>query len=68
MEYYIPFQMYFCVSVSLCFSCVFLFLLLSCKISPSRYKRRGYFSIKDGIDWDAQTGWMKLDMVFDLHQ
>ena len=36
---------------------LFCFLLV-CKIFPSRYERREYFSIKDGSDWDARTKWM----------
>ena len=31
----------------------FFVFLHVCKISPSRYERRGDFSIKDGSDWDA---------------
>ena len=46
-------------------SCAFLVFscFLVCKISPSRYERRGDFSIEDGSDWDAQTRWTKLDIV-----
>ena len=66
--YSIPFQMFFHVSVSLCFSCVLVFFcfLLVYKFSPSRYERRGDFSIKDGSERDARIRWMKLDMVFSI--
>ena len=50
-----------CLLVSRVFLCFFCFLV--CKISPSRYERRGNFSIKDGSDWDAQARWIKLDIV-----
>ena len=43
------------IYASLCFSCFFVFSVFFCKISRSRYERRGEFSITDGSDWDAQT-------------
>ena len=42
------------------------FCFLVCKMSLSRYERRGEVSIKDESDWDTQTRWMKMDMVISI--
>ena len=47
-----------------CFS-VFLFCKISLVLS-TRYERRCEFLIEDGSGWDAQTRWMKLDMVISI--
>ena len=66
---------YFSVETNVClvcclplsfFLCFSVFLHLVSKISPSRYERRGDFFIKDRSDWDAQTRWMKLDIVISI--
>ena len=65
-SHYIPSRR---VSFPLCFSCVFFcfpVFLLVCKISRSKYEKRGELSIEDGSAWDAQTRWTKLDIVISI--
>ena len=65
MEYFF-FSRWTAISCAVCpyvsCSCVFLFFFV-CEISPSRYERRGDFSIKSRSDWDGRIRWMKLDIL-----